>query len=92
MEIKLGEIKYEKTEDKNIIAQYVLQMSEIHIDSLEMAIDKLQSQIDDAPKIKEIPNNETLDYWNSMHSYNVEVIEDELNSKKQLLDKIKELK
>jgi len=43
-------MKYEKTDDKNIIKQIETVTSEIHIDKLEKDIAELETQIANAPK------------------------------------------
>ena len=82
-------ITYEKI-DENTVKKIETFESEIYLDKLEKQVSDLVEQIENIPEPKTNPDDETLDFWNSM---NVGISKDELN--KTLKDKeklFKELK
>ena len=85
MEIKLGEIKYEKTEDKNIINKYYLMQEKINIDRLALEIKDLETIIESISKPKIKPDVETLNYWNDQVFEDKDILEQELAEKKKYL-------
>ena len=86
-------ITYEKTKDKNIIKKVETNDSYIHLDKLQKEIDNLQSEINDIPKPKTKPDQETLDFWNDMRpSTNIDDLKGELIEKQKLFNQLKEVK
>lgn len=85
-------MKYEKTEDPNIIKKIETIESEIYLDKLQEDINSLQIQLDSIPKPKEKPDQETLDCYNmEIEMMNDPMIEVSLKDKKELLNKLKSL-
>lgn len=92
MEIIPGQIIYEKTKDPNIVLCYSLNVSEIHIPKLESKILELQNNINNVLSLKNVPDKETLDYWNAVNTIPQDpAAEKELEEKQELLTKIKTL-
>jgi len=84
---------YEKTDDPNIIKQIETYSNEIDIDKLEAEIKDLEQQIEDAPKPKTKPDQETLDYYNAeIEMRNNLMLEEQLIEKKELLIILKSVK
>lgn len=92
MEIIPGQIIYEKTKGPNIVLCYSLNVSEIHIPKLESKILELQNNINNVLSLKNVPDKETLDYWNAANATVQDpAVEKELEEKQELLTKIKTL-
>jgi len=85
-------IKYKKTDNPNIIKKIEIIENEIHLDKLEKEISELKAQLDNMPKPKTKPDQETLDYWNEMHiREDREELERQLKEKEGLLKQLKVL-
>lgn len=85
-------MKYETTEDSNIIKEIRTVESDIHIDELEKQIKELVEQIKNIPKSKIEPDQETLEFWNEMNIGNSkDELEETLIKKEEFLKKIKGL-
>lgn len=86
-------MKYEKTDNPNVVKEVKVIGREIHLDKLEAEIKELQEQLKNIPKPKEKPDQETLDFWNEMMlpSFNKEELEEELREKEELLERLKGL-
>lgn len=57
-------MKYEKTDNPNVIKRVQTIESEIYLDKLEAEVEHLQIQIKDIPKMKTEPDQECLDHYN----------------------------
>lgn len=84
-------MKYEKTDDPNIIKKIQTMEGFIHLDELETEIKNLESQINDRPKPKTKPDQETLDCYNMEIEMQDPMLEEELKEKKELLNTLKSL-
>jgi len=85
-------IKYKKTDNPNIIKKIEIVESEIHLDKLEKQISELKAQLDNTPKPKTEPDQETLDFWNSqLEMIEREELEKRLKEKEDLLKQLKVL-
>lgn len=85
-------IKYEKTDDKNVVKKILVVESEIRLDVLRKEIEDLERQIEEAPKPKEKPDEETLEFWNAMNAVPIDDLIGRLEEKQEFLRKLEELK
>lgn len=84
--------EYKKTNNPNIIKKIEIIESEIHLDKLEKQISELKAQLDNTPKPKTKPDQETLDYWNSqLEMIEREELEKRLKEKQDFLKMLKGL-
>jgi len=85
-------MKYEKTEDPNIIRQIKTVVSEIYLDKLGEQILELRAQLSSIPEAKTKPDQETLDFWNALNvREDKEDLEKLLKEKEDLLKQLEEL-
>ena len=86
-------MRYEKTEDPNIIKQIEVVESEIYLDKLEKQVTELETEISSLPKPKTKPDQETLACYNEHIDMldDKEGLENNLREKKNLLNELKSL-
>ena len=90
MEIKENEIKFMPTANKDIFNKFWLVKETIDIKKLKRDIQNLKMQAAEVPELKEKPDQETLDFYNMMHSANEnkETLNAKIAEKQSIVDRL----